>query len=504
MCEDCNQRDEGRHGAVLGRRSLLKGGVLGLVGAAVAGPAAAQGSAAPAAAEPPSGEYVIENVGIVTVDEALGTLQKGAIHIRDGKIIAVAETIEAAGVTRVDGNGKIAMPGMVDTHWHMWNSLFKNIITPDWGYSHLKNELGPHHTAEDYYVATRLAMAEAIDAGITTVLNYAHNVRSPQHADGEIRAMLESGLRGQYAYGGFDPTPLDQNIDQADLQRIHSEYFSNDGRDASGRIELGFAGRAVPEPMDVDLRIEDYRLAYEMGLPIVVHSGQSPAFITSPEQLDAGGVLNERNIFVHGVLLTERDRQLILEKGASVSISFGSEFRNLRGGLVREQALILLHAGGNLTLSCDATSLNPTSLFEQMRLAFALVAPEIGNATEKLPSITARQCLEMGTINGARAMGLGEISGSISPGKQADIVLLSTDTLNMSPGSELLDRVIVHSAMRHNVDTVIVDGEVLKWQGKVIALDVEQVRQDAIAALHEIRKRAGGVYAPPAGDLLHF
>jgi 5-methylthioadenosine/S-adenosylhomocysteine deaminase len=504
MCDDCNEMGGGNNTTAIGRRSLLKGGVLGLVGAAVAAPVVAQSETAPADVPPPSGEYVIDNVGIVTVDAALGTLQKGAIHVRDGKIVAVAETIEAPGIARVDGNGKIAMPGMVDTHWHMWNSLFKNIITPEWGYSHLKNALGPHHTADDYYVATRLVLAEAIDAGITTVLNYAHNVRSPEHANGEIRAMLESGLRGQYAYGGFDPTPLDQNIDQADFKRIRDEFFSHDGHDATGRMALGLAGRAVPAPMDVDRRLEDYQMAFEMGLPIIVHSGQSPAFITSPEQLEAAGVLNERNIFVHGVLLTETDRKLILEKGASVSISFGSEFRNLRGGLVREQALILLHAGGNLTLSCDATSLNPTSLFEQMRLAFALVAPEIGNATAELPAVTAGQCLEMGTINGARAMGLGQVSGSISPGKQADIVLLSTDTLNMSPGSELLDRVIVHSAMRHNVDTVIVDGEVLKWQGKIIAFDAEQVRQDAIAALHDIRVRAGGEYAPSVDSPSHF
>lgn len=502
MCDGCDENTGKDITSVLRRRSLLKGGLLGLVGAAVAAPVAAESVIyATDEVAVPSGEFVIENVGVVSVDDTVGLLQKGAIHVRDGKIVAIGETVEAPGATRIDGAGKIAMPGMADTHWHMWNSLFKNLITPDHGYSTLKNDLGPHHTAEDYYVATRLALAEATDAGITTVLNYAHNVRSPDHADGEIRAMLESGLRGQYAYGGFDPTPLDQTLDHDDFRRIHQEFFSHAGRDATGRMSLGLAGRAVPAPMDVDRRMDDYKMAFEMGLPIVVHSGQSPAFITSPAQMEEGGVLNERNIFVHGVLLTEKDRELIISKGASVSISFGSEFRNLRGGFVREQALLLLHGGGNLTLSCDATSLNPTSMFEQMRLAFALIAPEFEKPSEKLASITAAQCLEMGTRNGLRALGLAEEAGTLTPGKKADIVLLDANTLNMGPGSELLDRMIVHSAMRQNVDTVIVDGVVVKWRGKVVSMDVDQVRQDAIESLYNIRKRAGGDYAPTTTDV---
>lgn len=482
------------------RRSFLTSASLGAAATVITTPFAAQ-AAGSDDETPPSGEFVITDVGLVSLDDKIGILPKSNIHIRDGQIIAVADTINAPGVRRIDGSKMIAMPGMCDSHWHMWNSLFKNMVSPNRNYTQLKNGLGPHHKPEDYYAANRLALTEAIDAGITSVLNYAHNVRSPEHADAEIQAMLESGLRGHYSYGGFDPTPIDQTVDHQDFRRIYKNYFNHNGRDASGRLALSMASRAVPSTNGNDRRPEDYKLAFDMGVPLAVHSGQSAARVISPEQLLNGNFVNENNIFIHGILLTERDREIILDKGASVSISFGNEFRSQRGGEVRQQAMLLLDAGANVTLSCDASSLNPASLFEQMRIAFAVVCPQDGTPTESLSAITPLQCLEWATRNGVRSLGFGDIAGTITPGKRADIVLVKADTLNMAPGSELLDKMLVHSAMRHNVDTVIADGKVLKWKGEIISVDAEQVREEAIASLYNIRKRAGGDLAPPSDSI---
>ena len=488
----------------LSRRAMLAGAGIGagLVVTAGARSVSAQ-AAAPAAMPnmPTSGNYVIENAAIISLDDTVGTLQKGAIHIRDGVIVEVAKTIQAPDAERIDGTGMIVTPGLCDSHWHMWNSLFKNMVRPDRPYYILKEILGPHHTPHDYYVANQLALTEAIDAGITSVLNYAHNVRSPEHADKEIEAMFDSGLRGRYGYGGFDPTPIDESVDLDDFRRIHDKYFSDGGFDPTGRLGLTMASRSASNAPGTDARINDYTTGRDIGVPLAVHSGQSFARIIPPTRLTPHDLVDERTIFIHGILLTDEDMDIIQEKGATVSISFGNEFRSQKGGDVRQQAMKFLDRGINVSLSSDASSLNPTSLFEQMRLAFAVVCPHQDTPTADMKAITPMQCLEWGSRNGVRALGFGDVSGTLTPGKKADLCILNAKALNMAPASEELDKVVVHSAMRQNVDTVIVDGEFLKWRGALVKVDAEQVRQDAIESLYNVRKRAGGDVAPPTDSV---
>lgn len=474
----------------------------GGIAAAVLGAPAAAAQTVPSAA-PPSGEYIIENVAILSMDDTVGILDRGAIHVKDGKIAAIAAGIELPGVARVDGAGRIAMPGMADTHWHMWNTLFKNMLTPKRPYFPMKLALGPHHTPNDYYIATRLALAEALDAGITGVLNYAHAIRSPDHADAEIRAMQESGLRGLYAYSGADPTPYDQIIDHADIRRISAQYFPG-GRDAAGRIGLAIGERAPGAAVENDRRDEDYRQAFDLGIPLILHAGTSPVRHRLPSIMQAKGLLNQDTLFVHGLMMTEADRRILLETGASVSLPLGTDYTTGRGEQVRAMMVNLLHAGGNVSLSCDATSLTPTSIFEHMRMAWYLASPQVGSDYENVPGPTPLQILAMGTRNGLKAMGFGAVSGTLTPGKQADIVLLNARSLNMAPVGDQIDKAVLHSAMTHNVETVIVDGAVLKWQGKVISVDVEQIRQEAIEALHNLRKKAGGDLAPASDTLPLF
>jgi cytosine/adenosine deaminase-related metal-dependent hydrolase len=161
---------------------------------------------------------------------------------------------------------------------------------------------------------------------------------------------------------------------------------------------------------------------------------------------------------------------------------------------LRLQILEMVRVGVNVCLSHDATSLNPTSMFEQMRLVFHISSPVANTPVDKL-RISQTQCLEMATVNGAKAMGIADKVGSLSPGKRADMIMLRASDINMMPFVDGHSAVL-HSATTANVDTVIVDGRVLKFAGQILSVDVETVRREAAESFYLIRQRAGGQWTP--------
>jgi 5-methylthioadenosine/S-adenosylhomocysteine deaminase len=482
-------------GVATDRRKLLFGGAaLSALSATgllqgVTG-AAAQSSASPPASAPRGNNYVLRGGYVLTLDRNLNDIPIGDVHVRDGAIVAVGPSVEAAGAEVVSATGMIVMPGFIETHSHIWNSLFKNMRRPGVEYFPLKEAFGKHHTPVDYYRAHRLFLTEATNAGITTVINYAHNTQSPAHCDAEIRAMAESGLRGRYAYGGPDPMPADQTVDFADILRIKRQWFDSG---SAKLVDFGFANRA-PGPSGPLQKVyaQEYRFAKDNGLPIILHAGSAPSLHISPVQLAAEGLVDKTTLFVHSVTFDEKDREVLARIGASNSFSLYNELRGSVGHRLRTQILEMTRLGINVSLSFDATSLNPVSTFEQMRLAFHLASP---GAQPSESGLTQTQCLEMATINGAKAMGIADRTGSLTPGKRADLIMLRATDLNMVPLVEA-HSAVVHSANTGNVDTVIVDGRVLKFGGRILSVDPETVRREAIESAYLLRQRAGGQWTP--------
>jgi len=441
-----------------------------------------------------SENVVLRGGHVVTMDRAIGDLYRGDVHIRDGVIVGVGHELEAPGADIFDATDMVVMPGFVDTHWHMWNTLLKNMVQPrkGFGYFELKTALGPQHTPEDFYRANRLALTEAIDSGVTSVVNYAHNTMSPAHVDAEIRAMVESGLRGRYAYGGADPTPTERTVDLEDLERVQQKWFRARGQHTQ-RIDLAFATRS-PGGLPKVYR-KEFEKAKDLGIPLILHTGTSPNGYVSAAKLYAEGFLDRSTIAVHSILFDQQDRDAMVRAGASNSFSAPIEMRYQRGGDLRQQLMLMKRDGINFSLSFDTSTQNATSMFEQMRFAWSIGAPVFGTPTEKVPAITTTECIEMATINGARALGLGDVTGSLTPGKRADIIMLRSAALNIVPLGDL-HNAIVRSARDVNVDTVIADGRILKRGGRVVSVDVQQVSREATEALYNIRRRAGGQYAP--------
>ena len=190
-------------------------------------------------------------------------------------IAAVGTGLTApAGATELDATGMIVAPGLVDTHWHLWNTLLRGMSEGGPGYFRLCRSLGPAFGAEDVYQGTLLGCAEAISSGITTVHDWCHNVRTPAHAEAGLRALAQAGLRARFSYGYPAAHRGDQAMDLAGLRRLHAEWA---GRGADGLLSLGMAWRG-PGGSDPAMRVPAaiYRpeidTARELGIPVTVHA----------------------------------------------------------------------------------------------------------------------------------------------------------------------------------------------------------------------------------------
>src|SRR5688572_8359687 len=232
------------------RRTLLKTGAALAVTGLTAGCVSAQSSerARRGAAKqlPGRGEFVVRGATVLTIDPAIGDLARGDVHVRDGVIVAVGREIATA-ASVIDGRGMICMPGFIDTHWHLWTSVCRAVIQlddPKRSYFPVTNAVGRHYTPEDSYRSARLGAAEALSAGATTVHNWAHNIRSPDHADAELRAMRDVGVRGRLAYGTPQGHADDQPMDLEGLARIQREWMRGNASE-DNTLTLGICSRNV-------------------------------------------------------------------------------------------------------------------------------------------------------------------------------------------------------------------------------------------------------------------
>src|SRR4029079_11510359 len=160
------------------------------------------------------GNVIIRNAYVTTMDKEAGDLKDGDVHVREGVVVAVGHKLQAPGATALDGRGMIVLPGLIETHWHMWNTLLRGMSgeKPELGYFRNTAALGQKYEPTDMYQGTRLAAAEAINSGITFVHDWCHNIRSPAYLEQDLRALRESGLRARFSYGAAQGMPNSQGI----------------------------------------------------------------------------------------------------------------------------------------------------------------------------------------------------------------------------------------------------------------------------------------------------
>jgi 5-methylthioadenosine/S-adenosylhomocysteine deaminase len=456
-----------------------------LLGAAAAISAATSlAPRATAAADlPERGEFVIRNVHVLTMDPTRGDLDNADIHVRNGEIIAVGRAIAAPGAAVIDARNMIALPGLIDTHNHLWNSTCRNLVQegPEKGYFPTVLALGKQYSPEDTYRGVRLGCAELIHSGVTTVHDWAHNIRSPEHARADIRALADTGVRGRFSYGTYQSGPApDDSMDIGDLERLQREWqaLSNEGL-----LTLGMASRSVSTSPRGAVTLaaihRDWDAARRLHLPITIHTGGRGIV----EILEREGLLGPDVQLINTTAWDDADRARIVKAGAHVSITPASE---MRYSYALPQALELLKLGQKVSLAMDTPAVAGTSdMFTAMR---QMMDTQFVRSKDPL-SLSARQVLEMATINGAWDLGLADRTGSLTPGKRADVILVRTRDLNMAPLGDPVTA-IVRSAQPYNVDTVVIDGRILKRNGRLTAIDADEVVAQAVESLASLRQRA--------------
>jgi 5-methylthioadenosine/S-adenosylhomocysteine deaminase len=433
---------------------------------------------------PARGELIVRNGYIMTMDPELGDISGGDLHIKNGEIVAAGKAITAPGATVLDGRRMIVLPGLVETHWHMWNTLLRSFggEKPDQGYFPTAAAYGQLMTPEDMYRGTRLAAAEALNCGMTTVHDYCHNLRSRAHADADVRALGESGLRARWSYGWPQGLPDTQVCNLDDLRALHKDWasFSNDGL-----ISLGFAWRGMfrNSPLPREVYRSEFEMARRLGLPISLHVGSREDATGQIEALAKENLLGKDVQAIHALSASPAEIQMLAKAGSQVSVSPGTE---LRIGYGFTKIAEFLDAGVPLGVSVDTTVLSgDANLFGILKMARNI---ENARAHDEF-KMSARRALELGTIAGARSLAIDDRVGSLKPGKRADVIMISADRLNMGVFTDAA-HMVIESTQPENVDTVIVDGRILKRGGKLTGLDAAQVVTEAAVSFDALRKRA--------------
>ena len=461
-------------GRGLSRRDLLK--AAGAVGAAVASPALraqlAQGSTM-AARE----ELLIRNAYVLTMDNA-GDLPNGDVHVRDGRIAAVGTGLRAPGAMVIEGRDMLVLPGLIETHWHIWTTMLRSLAgdITERGYFPTSRGIGAFYTADDMYVSGRLACAEAINSGITLVHDWCHNVRAPEYAEEALRALRESGIRARFSYGTPTGAANDAPIDRADLRRLRENW---DDYSDEGRLRLGLAWRGVGS----EASRGDYAAARELGLPVSVHVNNYQTSAGSIQAIADAGLLGPHVQLIHAIWSSPEEIAAVAASGASLSVS---PFTEMRIGFGFPMTGEYLAAGVPIGLSVDTPALSGNS--DMFAIMKAIQNVENARSLNEF-KLTARRVLELATIEGARSMGVDAEVGSLTPGKRADLILVDTRDVNLAVLTDPA-HMLVEAAQPANVDTVIVDGRVLKRGGELVGVDVAAVVADAREALAGVRARA--------------
>lgn len=426
-----------------------------------------------------TGRSVIRGASVISMERAVGTLERVDIAIADGRISDIRCHAEVEpGTEVINGTGMIALPGFVDAHRHTWQTALRHRL-PDATFGEYGAEMlgrrAPNYTAEDIRIGTLAGALTALDSGITTVVDWSHALNTPQHADAAIDALRGSGIRAQFAHGiprgdGRNWTRQSQLPHPADIVRIRHEVLGD------GLITLAMAARG-PEMSTLEVTVADFLLAREYGIRISTHvgaAGLGPQFHAVRALYDVG-LLGPDVTLIH--LCSTPDDELAIVRDTGTNACVGPMAELLMPGVGRMPVQRLLAAGLLPALSTDTETVSAGDMFSQMRLTLAAAR----DGAEEAPMVTALQVLEMATVAGARAAGLDHQIGRLVPGLDADLVLVRGDDVNLMPATDPVAAVVL-GAHAGNVDTVLVRGEVRKRHGTLLGVDLGELTSQVRAS----------------------
>ncbi|MFE5772568.1 amidohydrolase family protein [Streptomyces sp. NPDC056485] len=422
---------------------------------------------------------------IVTMDPGLGVIDRGDLLVEGDTITAVGHRLHADDAVVVDATGTILTPGFVDTHRHAWQAQLRRIMpdVDDLG-GYVMSTLAGHATVyrpEDMYVGTRLAALTAIDSGITTMLDFSHNSRTREHSDAAIRALLDTGIRGVHASMGPHFGTWDRQW-PGDLARLKDTYFGSDDQ----LLTLRLAALATDEIAGPSLAYgpELARTARHLGIGVSVDAVFGTASSEAVLRWAEAGVLGPEVTLIHATGLTPEAWKAMGETGATVALAPTSDAQI---GLETAIPAVdeALAAGIRPGLSIDVEVALAGDMFTQMRTLHAIQRMRAVNAaygTGREPSrITTQDVLDFATLQGARTNGLDGVTGSLTPGKKADLLVIGAEDLNNMPLNDPIGTVVLGADAR-NISAVLINGEPRKWNGQVLDVDLPALRREVRAS----------------------
>ena len=416
----------------------------------------------------PTSRLLIKGGTIISMDPKVGDLVQGDVMVEGKKIAAIAPNIDPAGAQVIDARDTIIVPGFVDCHRHSWEAQLRRInpnsptLADYMNATHLS--FAKAYRPQDHYVGNYLTAVGCIDSGITCVIDNSHNSRSAAHSDAAIEALIDSGIRAVHASGPPVAGDWDHQWPQ-DLERLQKKYFSS-------------TDQLVTLRMFSAVNRDNWAVARKLGLRITTEF-QGPQQAALLEPLVQDKLVGPDNTFNHCGALPEKTWQTFVDIGANINVCPRSDAQYALG----EGVCALQHAwdhGIKPGLSVDNETSYSTDMFMEMRVALYLQRAVAQNrrfsGDQNAPKpLMARDVLYCATMGGARCAGLESKIGSLTPGKEADIVLIRADDINLYPSNNALGTV-VQAAERSNVETVIIGGRVRKHQGNVMSLDMTHLK----------------------------
>jgi len=440
-----------------------------------------------------SNRTLIRGGTVITVDPALGNFKKADVLIEGTSIAAVGPDLDAADAEVIDASNTVVMPGFIDSHRHLWEGILRNIgvdVPLEGDISYLAFVLGtlsPAYRPEDVYAGNLISAVGAINAGITTVLDWSHIQSSPEHTDAAIRALQEAGIRSVFAYGF--PWFGDWNPNQPEwFNRAANQYFSS--KDQLLTYALAPYG---PEFAPMENCQAHWEMARAVDARVTVHVGVG-SFGQHGKVAEFGraGLMGPDTTYIHCTTLNDEEVQMIVDSGGTISLAVPVEM--LMGhGMVPTQRF--LDRGLAPSLSVDVETNVPADMFSQMQhamaLQHALVFDRKLGGEENVPDqVTSRDVLAWATIEGAKANGLADRTGSLTPGKQADLIMLRTDAINVLPVNDPIGAV-VQAMDTSNVDSVFIAGKAKKRNGKLLDVDLGRVASLAYESRDHVVSASG-------------
>ncbi|SDH38446.1 Cytosine/adenosine deaminase [Sinosporangium album] len=428
------------------------------------------------------GRILLKNGTVVTLDPELGDISGGDVLINDGRIEQVGQEINAPDAEVVPADGMVIMPGLIDTHLHMWQHPMRGLGQDVWGFDDYSSRVFPlreRFGPQEMYEATYTCALDALNNGTTTALDFCHNVLTEEHAEGSLRAHRETGQRVLFAYGmlGREDRLVEERQSRlAHVARLHNEL----GSDKTNLVRLGLALTTLTFAPIEDVRVEaDF--GRSLGLPLTIHQNIHAEVF----RLHEAGLLGSDLLPVHSNNITDAELRLLASCGCAISFTTESEHS---GGLQMSPVGRADRAGVLPTLGVDAPSFTDPDMFAQLRATYNIMRATEAQFErqegrwplrryEGSPYVTSRRVLEYATVNGAKAIGLGDELGTLTPGKQADIVMLGTGLTGLIAGDPT--NYIVHYATSRDVDSVLVAGRFRKRGGRLVDVDLDKLAATA-------------------------